>query len=412
MWDKVIVKNISSLFSIQIANYIIPLITVPYLLKVLGVEGFGYLSLCIAINQYFLLFVNYGFNFSATSYAAKNRANTIAISDIFWNVLVIRLSIATFGLIFIFTLAIFFNKVADFLPVLVSGYVSIIGSALFQQWLFQSKEELGLISTLRVSFQLLSLPLLFLFVKNSYDIWQAALIMNIPVLFVAIISIFMIFKRRWVVWSKPSAKGVEKEIRAGWQLFLSTASISLYTTTVTVILGFFCGEKSVGYFSAADKLIKSLVGLYAPIFNSFYPRINSAISINKKNAVYIIKKLTIIMSGVSVSIVIGVLAFSGLIVDFLFGSDFDVTKKLLYLMSPLPILICFSNIFGVQVLIPFGYEKDFSKVIVFCGLISLFILVPLVVKFGEYGAAASMVITEALVTIFMVIMVFRKKVLF
>lgn len=72
MFDKILVKNIGSLFGIKLAGYVIPLITLPYLVRTLGIESYGYLGFSIAIVQYFVLFVNYGFDLSATSHIAKN----------------------------------------------------------------------------------------------------------------------------------------------------------------------------------------------------------------------------------------------------------------------------------------------------------------------------------------------------
>lgn len=95
--DLTVFKNIISLFSIRFAGYIIPLITLPYLVKVLQPVGFGYLSFGIAVLQYCTLVVNYGFDLSATRKIAQNRENVHYISDIFWNILFLRLFISLVG---------------------------------------------------------------------------------------------------------------------------------------------------------------------------------------------------------------------------------------------------------------------------------------------------------------------------
>jgi PST family polysaccharide transporter len=109
MFDKTIIKNISSLFSIQVASYIIPLITLPYLVSTLGVEGFGYLGFSLAITQYAILIINYGFDLSATSAIAKCRNNISKVSEIFWYVLSIRL--LSFSLTFIMIIIACRNRI-------------------------------------------------------------------------------------------------------------------------------------------------------------------------------------------------------------------------------------------------------------------------------------------------------------
>ncbi|HIF9306003.1 TPA: flippase [Photobacterium damselae] len=411
MLDRILIKNIASLFSIKASGLIIPLITVPYLVRTLGVEGYGYLGFSLAIIQYSILFVNYGFDLSATSSIAKLKNDKKAISKIFWSVITIRILASFLSLILILIISLHIPSLYEVIPIILSSFIMVIGTALFPQWLFQGKEQLGLISTARSVLQVLTIPLLFYFVNGHNDIWIAAIINGFPFLGIAIISMFIISSRNWISWVKPSLEDIKKEYKDGWHIFISTAAINLYTSSVTVILGFLSGPVSVGYFVAADKLIKATLGVYGPVSNAFYPRINAAISVSKENAKKLIIQLSKIQIILALFLSIGVYFFSDLVVQMLYGDEFKTTISLLKILCWLPIVICFSNILGIQIMIPFGYKKQFSKVLISSGVLSLLLLIPLVLLYGEFGAAYSVVITECIVTLLMYWSVCKNKIL-
>lgn len=361
MLDKIILRNISSLFSIKIAGYIIPLITLPYLVRVLNPEGYGYFSLSLAIIQYFIIFVNYGFDLSATQKIAKLKNDRIGISFIYWNVISARLILAFLGFCVLCILVNLISSMNDISLVLFSAYVSVFGTALFPQWLFQGKEQLGTISIIRVILQIFSIPLLFLFVKSTSDLWVAALINAIPQLIIAIVSFLLIYKRKWIEWRKPSFNSIFNELIDGWHLFLSTAAISLYTTSTTVILGLLSGPVSVGIYSSANKLLQAAQGIYAPISASFYPRINKLVSENKVEAMQMVRYLMKLQMLLTSIIGVCIFFFSPFVVNILFGPGFEKSIVVLRVMSILPFVIGLSDIFGVQVLLTHGYKKNFQK---------------------------------------------------
>lgn len=411
MLDRVLLKNISSLFGIKLAGYIIPLITLPYLVRVLGVEAYGYLGFSTAITQYFILFVNYGFDLSATSNIAKKGENIKYVSMIFWNIITIRLTFSMLGLLLIYILTYYSDLLTDSKNILFACYAAVFGAAIFPQWLFQGKEQLGLISVLRICLQFATIPMLLLFVKDESNVFQAALIGAIPSVGISFISILVISRRNWICWMRPTWKGIKIECLDGFPIFVSTAAVSLYTTSVTVLLGVISGPTSVGYFSAADKLIKSVLGLFSPISSAFYPRINAAVSRNKNEAIILIKKLFKLQISISLATSILIFFMSEWITIFLFGYEFMKSANILKILALVPFLISISNIYGIQTLLPFGYAKLFSKILIQSGCVSIFILIVLTTMFSEYGAAISVLVTEFIVTILMWFAVKKKNIL-
>lgn len=411
MFDKTIVKNISSLFSIQIAGYVIPLITLPYLVRTLGMEGYGYLGFSLAITQYAGLLVNYGFDLSATSAIAKCRGDKHKVSEIFWNIILIRLLTFCISTILIILVSIFIPEIKVVLPILMACMIAVLGAALFPQWLFQGKEQLGLISMARILAQVATVPLLLFFVRNSDDIWLAALISSSAGIIVSIYALWLVYARQWVRFVRPTISSIKSQLAEGWHIFISTAAISLYTTSVTVILGFISGPVSVGFFVAAERLIKAVLSIYGTLSNAFYPRVNALVSESVEKAKKLLVKLGILLFSIAAVCSASVFQLAEFVVLLLFGEGHEQTVSILKIMSILPVVISLSNLAGIQILIPFGFKKAFSKILIFSGLISLLILFPMVIVFNELGAALSVVITEVIVTVLMLYTVYKQKIM-
>jgi O-antigen/teichoic acid export membrane protein len=408
--DKTIIKNISSLFSIKIAGYLVPLITLPYLVRVLEPVGYGELGFCLAIVQYFIIFVNYGFDLSATQKVAQNFNDKNAISLIFWNVLSARILMAILGFAILCFLSVFNETINEFFPILICAYLAVLGAALFPQWLFQGKERLGVISTLRIITQLISLPLIFIFIKKPSDVWIAALISSLPSIWIVFFSTYLITKRQWISWSKPSIYNIITELKDGWHLFISTAAISIYTTSVTVALGIIAGPVSVAIYVSANKLLQAAQGLYTPLSAAFYPRINNLMKKSADEGLAAIRYLMKMQFTLTFIISICLYVFAPYVVDFLYGDEYSESSSVLRVLSVLPVVIGLSNIFGIQTLLVHGYKKEFSKILLLSGLISLFTLLPLCYLFSSIGAAFSVVITEFIVTVLMLKEVLNKKI--
>ncbi|MEA0237488.1 O34 family O-antigen flippase, partial [Escherichia coli] len=272
--DKRLTSNIISLCLVQGAGYIIPLLTLPYLVKTLGPVSYGVLGFSIAFTQYFLLIVDYGFNLSATKKIAGER-NKIKVSEIFWNVMACKLILTIICCVILFTLLEFSSYLYSQKSVIYSSFLIVISSVVFPVWLFQGKECLTLSSLISIGIKLLAVPLIFIYVERPSDAWLAAMITSITSILGGIASLIIIWKRKWIGMIDISLKSIVFELKDAWHVFLSSAAVNLYTSSVTVILGFICGPVAVGYFVAADKLRQAVQGLIIPFSQAFYPRITS-----------------------------------------------------------------------------------------------------------------------------------------
>ncbi|EOB1207393.1 flippase [Photobacterium damselae] len=410
MFDEKIIKNIISLFSIRMAGYLVPLITLPFLVKTLEPTGFGLLMFSTAIIQYCIMFVNFGFDLSATQKIAQFGNDKDKVSEIFWNIIYVRIIVSIVSFFVVYVISLCVNEIYNSFSIISVLYISVLGSVFFPQWLFQGKEQLGVISIIRIVVQIMFIPLIFIFIKGSNDLKLAALFSSLPSLIVSILSFIIIKNRNWIKWKRPELNKMLLEIKDSYYLFLSNAAISLYTTSIPIILGFISGPISVAIYVSAYKLVLAAQGIYSSFSNAFYPRINNILSKDENKAKSLIKLLfkTQLTIGLSTSILLYIL--SPYIIILLYGNEYMASIVIMRILCTLPLIVALSNLFGVQILLTFGFKKEFFQVLILSSGVSLLVLLPLSYYFSEIGAAISVIITELLVTSLMFKTILRKNI--
>lgn len=399
--DKQLIKNIVSLFGVQGMNYLIPLISLPYLVSKLGPESYGVLGFSVAFVQYFCLLTDYGFNLSATREISINREDKAKVSHIYWSVMACKVVLLIVGIVILQVSCFASSYLSLQEKVLWSAYGITLGNALFPQWLFQGKENMAIISIANVSARLLSVPLIFAFVTSHNDAWIAALITSITSIFGGCISIWLLYKERYVHFCSVSVHDVISQLKDGWHIFLSTAAISLYTTSIAVVLGFVCGSTSVGHFVAADKLRLAVQGLITPISQAVYPKFSAIMSKDKNQGFILLRKLIKYYAVGGLFLSLSLLGCSKFLVEMVYGDKFTASVSVLMLLSMCPFLVAMGNVLGIQTLLALGYKKQFSNILTASGVVNVVVIFPLTYFFAENGAAIAILFTETVVVLLM-----------
>ncbi|WAT03374.1 oligosaccharide flippase family protein [Rouxiella badensis] len=174
--NKTMVKNILSLFMIQGAGYILPLITLPYLVRVLGPSEYGVLGFSLAFVQYFTLLVQYGFDLSATNKIAIHKDDKTLVSQVFWGVLFCKTILVILGALLMVAILLLVPGLKDYSTVIIVSYTSVVGAAYVPSWLFQGKEKMGWMAISNILAKIVTIPLIFIFVSSPADTWIVALI--------------------------------------------------------------------------------------------------------------------------------------------------------------------------------------------------------------------------------------------
>jgi PST family polysaccharide transporter len=394
-----LITNFCSLFSVEAANYIFPLITLPYLVRVLGPEKFGLVAFAQAFVQYFMMLTDYGFNLSATRNISINREDLKKVSVIFSAVSMIKLMLVGISSIVLVALVILIPKFQDDPFVYIFSFGTVLGNGLFPIWFFQGMERMKFIAFLNFLAKLVFVFAIFIFIKKQNDYVFVPLINSAGYILSGIISVYVAFRYFKIRFRMPTRQEIVYELKEGWHIFISTAAVSLYTNSNTVILGFLTNNVIVGYYSAAEKIVNSSLRFLNPIFQSIYPYIGKLVSDSKEKTLAFIKKTAICIGGTVFAISLGIFIAAGPIVNIIFGIEYKESVVVLKILAFLPFITALSNIFAIQGLVNFNFSNVISKIAIRGGILNLILAPVLIYSFKQIGLAISVLIVELFITL-------------
>jgi PST family polysaccharide transporter len=403
-------KNIASLYAVQIASYLAPLVTLPWLTRVLGPSGFGQLSFCGAVIGYFVLFADYGFNYSATRQIALHHGDRAGRSKIFWNTITVKGILATAGFPCLLALTLCVDKFAAERSLLLINYLTVLGTVLTPTWYFQGTERQTVLSGITILVRIISIPAIFLLVRSSKDLQLAVLISSgLPVVG-GLLCLGYLFKDNQLEAIRVEHRDLVDIFRKGWHLFVSTASISLYGATNTVLLGFVAGNAAVGHYSAAEKLVQAAQGLLVPINQSVYPRVSRLLQESRDTAFALIRKVLRVQGAIALTLSLLLFVVAPMLIRIYIGPAYEETISVLRWLAFLPFLVGLSNVLGVHTMLAIGMNKIVSQILVTAGAFNVLLLLILTRWYGAVGAAMSVVTTEFLITAAMAAVLTRRNV--
>jgi len=185
------------------------------------------------------------------------------------------------------------------------------------------------------------------------------------------------------------------------------ASISLYTTTNTALLGFIAGPAAVGYYNAAERLTGAAQGLLAPVNQTLYPRISRLMHESRPEAYALIRRalrsvgvFTFILSAL-------LLLLAPYIVSLVYGAKYESAVTVLRWLAAMPFVVGLSNIFGLHTMLPLGMKTTFSRIVLIAGPLNIALLLALANLWGAPGAAVAVLTTEIFVTLAMAVSLWR-----
>lgn len=397
-WRSGVGKNAASLYVIQFANYILPLILVPYLVRVLGPEHFGLVAFGQGLIAYFNIFVDYGFALSATRRISVER-DLSAISRTTASVWVAKGLLCVLAFIILSGLITVVPKLKELSILLLALYGVVIGNALFPIWLFQGLERMVFIAAINLAMRLLVVAGVFTLVRRPEHYLLYAGLTSLGSIGAGIAGMaiaFYKFKLRLLI---PSWADIRQAFKEGWLLFLSTASVTLYTAGNAFILGLLTDPTVVGYYSAAEKIVKGVMNLLGPVRQAAYPRFSKLALESKDRAMYWGKRMMFVMGGLGSVLSLVLLFGAPLIVRVLLGPEYIPSIGVLRVLAMLPLLVGISNVLGIQVMLPFRKDRAFMMVLFSACVTNVVFAVLLAPYWHAVGMATAVLITETMVTL-------------
>ena len=392
-----LVQNALSLYGVQIASYVVPLATIPYLARVLGAAGWGRVAFAQSFGFYLALIGEYGFGYSATRAIAQAREDPEKLSEVVAGVqgakaLLALVSLAVAGVTHLWV-PIFREHPA----LLWSAMFWALAFGFNMMWFFQGFERMHYVAILDVGAKILATIGVFLLVRKPDDAWRVLVVQGVGLFCSFVIGLTLTY--RMVAFRLPSVNSVRTAMRMGWSMFLFRNSVSLYTTGNAFILGLFVSPQIVGYYAGAEKVSKAFVGLLNPITQTLYPRLSHLAHQARERAATLAKIGFWIMGGGGV--VLGILIFvsAPLLLRVALGSGFGPAVPVLRVLALLAPLISLNNVFGIQWMLPLGKDGAFNRIILTAGLINIVLASLLAPAFGATGMGWSVVSAEFFVAV-------------
>ena len=409
---KRLMGNFLSLLFLQGANYIFPLITLPYLVRVLGPEKFGLIAFAQAFIGYFIILTDYGFNLSATKEISIYRDNKEKISKIFNSVIMIKLGFMTVSFLILSFLVLTIPKFKNDWLIYFFTFGMVLGNVLFPVWFFQGMERMKYITSLNITAKLIFTTSIFIFIRKMQDYIYVPLISSLGSIIVGVLSLWIVYKNFKVNFTLPDFKGIKYQLKEGWHIFISTVAISLYTTSNTFILGLFTNNTIVGYYSAAEKIIKASYGLLTPVSQTAYPYISKLVTESKQKALNFIRKLAKLVGIGTFTLSSFLFIFATPIVNIVLGPQYQQSIVVLRILAFLPFIIGLSNILGIQTMLTFNLKKLFSRILISAGLLNVTLALILSPLYQHIGVSIAVLVTEMFVTLSMFFYLEKKGIKF
>ena len=408
---KRLLSNFFSLVVLQGANYILPLITLPYLVRVLGVEYFGLLAFATAFIMYFQIIADYGFNLTATREISIHRNDHKKVTEIFSAVMSIKILLMLVSFLLMSLIVFSFEKFSKDWEIYFLTFGMVIGQTLFPIWFFQGMERMKYITYLNILAKSIFTVAIFIFIQKQSDYYLVPVLTSLGFIIAGVWSLYLIKKEFKVKFKLQSVEILQVYLIDGWHVFISNISISLYTSTNTFILGLLTNNIVVGYYSAFEKIIRAITFLYTPIYQVFFPYVTKKYEINKIYAHKIIMKLLIVSFVSSIVLFSLISYFSDLIVSILLGNKYLIYISTFHILSLLIIVLPSAYVIFNLAFLMMKYDKIFMRLYLFGGFVNLFsvYIFVYIYQMRANGTALSLLITEIIITLIAIIIYFKGK---
>ena len=386
-----------------------PLITFPYVARILRPNGIGLVSLTESTAGYAIMFAALGIPVYGIREVSKRRSNQQALNHLFSELFVIHalLSIMVIG---IYLLLVFnYNQFALHADYFLIGSLMILFNVFSVEWLFQGIEQFRYITIRSLLIKVIQIAAIFLFVKKESDAMLYFLITTLAFVLNAAVNFY--YSKNFVQFNfSINWSGILKHIKPLLFIFSSLAFISIYTLMDTILLGIFAPAESVGYYATALKISKTPLILITALGTVLIPKLSLMHSEGNDVAfLSLIKKSIQLVITFSIPILFFILGVSNHLIFAFAGPHYEKAGFVLVITSFLCLIIGLSNVFGMQIITPKAKDKYLTISVLVGGVVSLVLNLILIPIWKERGAAISQLTTELTVT--MMVYYFSKKLL-
>lgn len=365
---KTLIQNFSYLSVFHLINMLIPLITYPYLIRVLGKETYGLVVFAQAILSYLVIFVSFGFNISATREISLHRDNKEKIKEIVSSILIIKSLLFLVSIFALWILITLIPIMQDHKMLFVLSLWACLFEVIFPTWFFQGIEQMKYVTYILLISRIIFLGLIFVFIHKPNDYLYVPIINGIGALVAGFIALYMTFKKFKVQFRLQPYHTLKYYFWDSFPVFISNVSISLFVSTNKVIIGAFLSMKEVAYYDLAEKITTLFKIPQSLLSQSIFPYFTKH---QNFNLIFKIFRITITLYIVTT---IFVFVYPFLFIIPLGGKELLPSIPILRILIWTIPFATISGFLGIQLLLPLGMKSAYINSIIFSSIVYFFLV--------------------------------------
>lgn len=398
-------KNLIFNMLYQALNMFMPLITAPYLARVIGAAGTGTYSYYYSIAGYFVLFGMLGVNNYGNRSIAMIRDDLHKLSKTFWEIYSFQLITASIslGVYILWALSVHSEE-----RIIILLNICYVASALFDiNWLFFGLEQFKWTSIRNASIKILSVMAILLFVQEREDLYIYIFIMAFSILLSQIVLWPKALK--CVKWVRPEWFEIKKHIKSNCILFIPVIAVSLYKMMDKVMLGSLSSRIQSGLYENAEKIINIPIVFVNALGTVMLPKMSNLVARGKKELgqIYIRDSMQFIM-GLAIPVTMGTAGIASNFTPVFLGEEFRDSSVVIMVLSVITLFNSWANVIRTQYLIPNQRDREYIISVIAGAIVNIIINSLLITRMGAMGAAIGTVFAEFTVMFIQTIFVCKK----
>lgn len=392
--------NMTSLYVFQGLQFVAPLLLIPLLIRRLGTEAFGILTLTTALSVYLQVVCDYGFQITATRRIAVLRDSREGlaryVSSVLWSKAILAVGGSALFALIVTLVPDYSIRWREFG---LAGLTALAGSFL-PSWFFQGLERSGSMVGVTAMGRILQIVSIFFFVRSGNDL----LLCQTILLGTTLLTTAMAWRKMLGMirgsFILPVFSGVRQILREGFEVFTAQAGVLLFANTNVLVLGAFASAEALGRYAIGEKVVRAVVQLTAPVTSALLPRTSALFELSPEKGFALIRKAALVGGAFFLLLGIALATASPFYLPWLAGEHSEEISRLIWILCPIPFLVFLDNLFGTQVLLNLGHRRVFLLGTISTGFVSLGLQALLVPSFQAVGASVCLLASSVWILLF------------
>lgn len=390
-------------FILTASSFVFPLITFPYVSRVLMPEGVGKVTFATSVISYFTMVAMLGIPTYGIRACAQVRDDKEKLSKVVQELMIINLVLTVVCYVFLGISVCTIDRFRQDSEIIWISSLGILLNAIGVNWFYSAIEEYSYITFRSLIFKVLSVFLMFFCIRDKEDYPMYAVMTLVASSGSYVLNFFRL--RKYISFKRYPHYDFMPHVKAAMVFFAMTVATTVYTNLDTVMLGFISGDAEVGYYNAAVKVKQILVSLVTSLGAVLLPRLSYYAQSNHREQFYkIVRKAMRIVFFLAVPLMVFFMMFAREVILILSGEAYLAAVLPMQIIMPTLLFIGVTNLLGLQIMVPMGQEKKVVVSVVAGGVLDLILNAILIPKYGAVGAAVGTVAAEALVLIMQALM--------